>query len=103
MKLFLFIFVVLFALGGCVQTQSGSQSYGNDMLVNPQSSGNLSNDMLPSAEVTAFQQIDRRLGYSNARIEYDSNNCAVYQGMAPNGRIARVPLKDRSNQQICSR
>lgn len=61
------------------------------------------NDMLPSAESLAFQRADARLGYANARIEFDTRNCAVYQGTAPNGRVQQEPLRDERGNQICTR
>ncbi|MCD9098018.1 hypothetical protein LU699_13250 [Luteimonas fraxinea] len=66
----------------------------------PQSYGN---DMLPSAEVIAFESADKQHGYTDARIEWDENNCAVYEGVAPNGERARHPLVAQDNQPICSR
>ncbi len=61
------------------------------------------NDALPSAEVIAFQRADARLRYRDARIEYDANNCAVYQGTAPNGRMRREPLRNQAGKAICAR
>ncbi len=61
------------------------------------------NDALPSAEVTAFQKIDARLGYRNARIEHDARGCAVYQGTARNGRMRSEPLLSPNGQPICIR
>ena len=48
-------------------------SYGNDALLSP--------------EVIAFQQVDARLGYSSATIEYDRNSCAIYRAIAPDGQV----------------
>ncbi len=59
------------------------------------------NDGLPSAEVTAFQEADARLRYRDARIEYDARNCAVYEGIAPNGRTQRELLRNPDNTTIC--
>lgn len=61
------------------------------------------NDALPSAEVIAFQRTDARLHYRNARIEYDRNNCAVYQGVGPGGRTRSEPLRDAAGKAICAR
>ncbi len=61
------------------------------------------NDALPSAEVIAFQRTDARLHYRNARIEYDRNNCAVYQGVGPGGRTRSEPLRDAAGKAICTR
>ncbi|MEH3046179.1 hypothetical protein [Sphingomonas adhaesiva] len=68
---------------------SGVRSYGNDAL--------------PSAEVVAFQQADKRLNYRNARIEYDAKGCALYQGTARNGRERKEMLRDSRGRPICSR
>lgn len=61
------------------------------------------NDALPSAEVTAFQKVDARLHYRDARIDYDAKECAVYQGVGPDGRVHREPLMDASRRPICTR
>lgn len=68
---------------------SGRRSYGNDAL--------------PSAEVKAFQRLDKRLSYRDARIEYDAKGCAVYQGRARNGRIRQEVLRDPRGRAICPR
>lgn len=68
---------------------AGGHSYGNDAL--------------PSAEVTAFQRVDARLRYRDARIEHDARGCAVYQGTASNGRVRREPLRGPNNRPICAR
>jgi hypothetical protein len=60
------------------------------------------NDALPSAEVTAFKRADARLRYRNASIQYDANNCAVYQGTARDGRVRREPLRGDNNRPICT-
>lgn len=60
------------------------------------------NDGLPSREVTAFQKMDARLHYRDARIEYDGRNCAVYQGVGPDGRTRREPLLDEARRPLCS-
>ncbi len=75
------------------------RNYGNDMLPAERAYGN---DALPSAEVTAFQKMDARLKYSNARIERDANGCAVYQGSTSDGQVRRETLRDASGQPICS-
>ncbi|RVV99035.1 hypothetical protein EKE94_09185 [Mesobaculum littorinae] len=67
----------------------------------PTPTGNLENDMLPSAEVTAFEQVDQRLGYENARIRYDASNCAIYQATGPNGQGYSEPLRSASGDRIC--
>lgn len=59
------------------------------------------NDALPSAEVSAFQAVDARLGYRNARIEYDDRNCAVYQATGRDGRTYRELLRNPDNTTIC--
>lgn len=61
------------------------------------------NDALPSAEVTAFQRADARLHYRNARIEYDAQGCAGYQGTTSNGRVRREPLRGPNGRPICAR
>ncbi|WP_028964953.1 hypothetical protein [Sphingomonas phyllosphaerae] len=68
---------------------SGRRSYGNDAL--------------PSAEVKAFQRLDKRLSYRDARIEYDAKGCAVYQGKARSGRIRQEVLRDPRGRAICPR
>ena len=90
--------IVALALSACAQKQGEIRSYGSDMLPTAQSYGN---DALPSAEVTAFQKLDARLKYSNARIEHDANGCAVYRGTAADGKVHQEPLRDGSNQAIC--
>jgi hypothetical protein len=60
------------------------------------------NDVLPSAEMTAFHQTDARLRYRDARIEYDDRNCAVYQGKTRDGRVRREPLLG-AGKPICVR
>ncbi len=61
------------------------------------------NDGLPSPEVIAFQKLDARLHYRNARIEYDGRNCAVYQGIGRDGRTHREPLLDEARRPLCTR
>ena len=78
--------VAVFMLTACVQTKP-EVSYGNDML--------------PSEQSLAFQRTHARLGYANARIKFDSRNCVVYQGTAPNGRVQQEPLRDKGGNQIC--
>jgi hypothetical protein len=92
--------IVALALSACAQKQGEIRSYGNDMLPAAQPYGN---DALPSAEVTAFQKVDARLKYGNARIEHDANGCAVYQGTASDGQVRQELLRDASNQAICVR
>ncbi|WP_198970167.1 hypothetical protein [Xylophilus sp. ASV27] len=81
--------IAVLALAACAQTQKTGVSYGNDML--------------PSAEVTAFEQTHARLKYAGAKIEHDTNGCAVYEGVAPDGKVRREPLLDASKQPICVR
>ena len=57
------ILVSSFVLFGCAQEQNKTVSFGNDGL--------------PSAEVIAFQEVDKRLGYRNARIEFDAKDCVL--------------------------
>lgn len=59
------------------------------------------NDALPSAEVTAFQALDARLAYPDARIEYDAGDCAVYAATGPDGRTYRELLRNPDNTTIC--
>lgn len=73
----------------CTQPAPGPRSYGDDAL--------------PSAETTAFQQVDARLRYGGARIERDARNCAVYRGTAPDGTVRTEPLRDPAGQPICAR
>jgi len=61
------------------------------------------NDALPSAEMIAFQKVDARLRYRDARFEYDAEECAVYQGKAPNGQIRRERLLSESGRPFCTR
>lgn len=93
-------FVAALALSACAQNQGEVRSYGNDMLPAGQPYGN---DALPSAEVTAFQKVDARLKYADARIEYDAKGCAVYQGADSKGQMQREPLRDTANKPICVR
>lgn len=60
-------------------------------------------DALPSAEVLAFQGADLRYKYRNARIARDGQNCAVYQGVAPNGQVMSHPLVGADGQRLCAR
>lgn len=60
------------------------------------------NDALPSAEVTAFQRLDARLKYRDARITYDARNCALYEGRRPGGRLRRHVLRDGRGRPICA-
>ena len=76
-------------LTACAHNQQEVRGYGNDGL--------------PSAEVVAFQQMDGRLKYGNARIEHDENRCAVYQGTAPDGQVKREALLDGAGKPICTR
>ncbi|UQY36092.1 hypothetical protein K8U54_06300 [Pseudomonas fulva] len=76
-------------LVGCAHNEQEVRHYGNDAL--------------PSAEVTAFEAVDARFNYQDARIEYDNNDCAVYQGVAPDGQRRNVPLTDPSGKPLCSR
>lgn len=62
-------------------------SYGNDALLSP--------------EVIAFQQVDARLGYSSATIEYDRNSCAIYRAIAPDGQVYTELLRRDDNSTIC--
>ena len=76
--------------------------------VDTELSGNASmrsygNDALPSAEMLAFDRVDARLHYRNARIEYDDQECALYQGTAPDGRLGRERLRNSKGQPICTR
>ncbi len=87
-------------LAGCASTRPSQHAYGDDMIPAPRSYGN---DALPSAEVTAFLAMDARLKYRDARIERDPNGCAVYQGIAANGRTKREPLLDPTGKPICAR
>ncbi len=68
---------------------AGSRSYGNDAL--------------PSAEVTAFQRVDKRLRYRNARIDYNDKGCAVYRGTARDGRVRQEALRDARGRALCPR
>ncbi len=61
------------------------------------------NDALPSAEMIAFQKVDARLRYRDARFEYDAEQCALYQGKAPDGRIRRERLLSESGRPFCTR
>lgn len=61
------------------------------------------NDALPSAEATAFQKVDARLRYRNARIEHDARGCSVYQGTARNGRVRSEALRSLDGRPICTR
>ncbi|MEH3105446.1 MAG: hypothetical protein PGN12_16280 [Sphingomonas phyllosphaerae] len=70
-------------------SESGSRSYENDAL--------------PSAEVRAFQRVGKRLGYRDARIEYDAKGCALYQGKARNGHVRQEVLRDPRGRSICPR
>jgi hypothetical protein len=64
---------------------------------------NFGNDALPSAEVIAFQRVDARLRYRDARIEYDADECAVYQGRARDGQVRRERLLSSSGRPLCTR
>ncbi|WAJ26637.1 hypothetical protein [Antarcticirhabdus aurantiaca] len=94
------ILVVGIALSACTQTRI-ERPYGNDMLPAGGASQSYGNDMLASAEVTAFQAVDAHLRYRDARIEYDARNCAIYQGIGPDGRVYRELLRNPDNTTIC--
>lgn len=61
------------------------------------------NDALPSAEMIAFQKVDARLRYRDARFEYDAERCAVYEGKAPDGQIRRERLISKAGRPFCTR
>lgn len=92
------------ALTACTQT-GGEHSYGNDMIPTGGPAGqaerSYGNDGLQSAESVAFQAVDARLRYANARIEYDARGCALYQATGPNGRTYQEPLRNPDNTTIC--
>jgi hypothetical protein len=60
-------------------------------------------DTLRGAEMLAFQRIDKRLGYRNARIDHDTKGCAIYRGITHGGRDRREPLRDPRGRPICPR
>lgn len=60
-------------------------------------------DALPSAEVLAFKQTDKRLNDRYARIEYDAKGCALYRGTTRAGRERREMLHDLRGRPICPR
>lgn len=96
--------VAALALSAC--TQTGEQiSYGNDMLPPggpaPGPTISYGNDALPSAEMTAFQTLNARLGYRDARIGYDARDCAIYQATGPDGRPYQELLRNPDNTTIC--
>lgn len=62
---------------------------------------NLRDDMLPSAEVAAFQRVDARLGYEDARIGYDPDGCAIYEATGPDGRPYAESLRGEDRGPIC--
>lgn len=92
--------IAALALSACAQTGE-DRPYGNDMLPAGGAQQSYGNDMLPSAEVTAFKAADARLGYRDARIEYDAQNCAIYQATGPNGQVYRERLRNPDNTTIC--
>ncbi|MFB9038494.1 hypothetical protein [Xanthomonas arboricola] len=57
---------------------------------------------LPSAEVKAFERAQTQYQYRDARIEWDTKNCAVYEGIAPNGQRQQQPLTKEDGSRICS-
>lgn len=67
----------------------------------PAATGNLEADMLPSAEVTAFEAVDARLGYEGARIGHDARGCAVYNAVGPTGLPYSEPLLTPEGARIC--
>lgn len=81
------ILVPVLALAACTHPGETTRSHGNDML--------------PSAETTAFQAADARLNWKNARIEYDARECAVYLGTAPDGQLRSEPLLGTNGQPLC--
>lgn len=87
MKLPMIMLTAAVALSACEPVGERTVSYGNDAL--------------PSREMIAAAELDRRLGYANSTIEWDANNCAVYQG-TDKGQVKRVPLNDPDGRQICS-
>ncbi|NIJ80648.1 hypothetical protein [Xanthomonas cannabis] len=56
---------------------------------------------LPSAEVKAFERAHAQYQYKDARIEWDSTNCAVYEGAAPTGQRQQKPLTDEGGRRFC--
>ncbi|MFF8801800.1 MULTISPECIES: hypothetical protein [unclassified Methylobacterium] len=73
---------------GCADGRAASVGYGNDAL--------------PSAEVRAFQRLDARLRYRDARIAYDGRHCAVYEGRTRRGRVQRQALRDERGRRLCT-
>ncbi|UQP98368.1 hypothetical protein [Xanthomonas arboricola] len=57
---------------------------------------------MSSAEVKAFERAQTRHQYTDARIEWDVTNCAVYEGTAPNGQRQQQPLTKENGERICS-
>ena len=93
--------LALIGLSACaVPTVGPRVSYGDDMLVAP--AGNMAGDALPSAEVLAFQRADARLGYADAEIGFDAQNCALYTGRAPGNAPYSERLLDEQGRPICT-
>ncbi|MCD9098184.1 hypothetical protein LU699_11190 [Luteimonas fraxinea] len=61
------------------------------------------NDALASAEVKAYERAHARYKYRDSRIEWDSRNCAVYEGTASDGKRVQHALSDERNQPICAK
>lgn len=54
-----------------------------------------------NAETRAFQRADGRLKWRDARISYDANNCAVYQGRDLYGTTRTELLRNVDNSTFC--
>ncbi len=81
------LIITSFVLAGCATQQDGVRS--------------VSNEAASVAEATSFEQANARLKYAAAHIAYNASGCAVYRGIASNGRPRQEVLRDASNRPIC--
>lgn len=84
-----FSLLAIAALAACEPQTTGGPtvSYGNDMV--------------PSAEVVAFERADARLNHANAQIGRDADGCATYSATLPIGTPYSELLRDEAGRTIC--
>ncbi len=56
-----------------------------------------------TAEVAAFQGADKTHGFRDAQVVFDSRNCAIYRGVAEDGEMRDVPLRNALGKPLCRR
>ena len=95
--------VALIALAACqAPTTAGPKvSDGHDVLLAP--AGPMVGDALPSAEPVAFQRVEARLGYAEARIDFEASTCAAQSATGPGDAPCSEPPLDEAGRRICPR